>query len=87
MSKAQLQGQQEGYNLAMQSLSGNVFQNGYTNAIGQLVGALGKQINDGCKDAVPVQIGTGSVGIVSVPCLQKIQEAAQTQTGSTQVQK
>lgn len=78
--RAQIQGHNQGVADTMQSLSGNVFQNGYVSAVGQLVGALDKQIADGCKEPVPVQIGTGSVGIMSIPCLQKLQEAASAQS-------
>ena len=85
--RAQIQGHNQGVADAMQSLSGNVFQNGYVSAVGQLVGALDKQIADGCKEPVPVQIGTGSVGIMSIPCLQKLQEAANAQSTNTPVKK
>jgi hypothetical protein len=57
-------------NAAMASFSGNVFQNGFGTAVGQLGQALTKQIADGCKDAIPVTIGTGSIGIVNAGCLQ-----------------
>lgn len=87
ITRAQIQGHNQGMADAMQSLSGNVYQNGYVSAIGQLVGALDKQITDGCKEPVPVQIGTGSVGIMSIPCLQKLQEAAMSQSGATQAKK
>lgn len=60
-------GQQETYNAAMQTFSGNTFQNGQkvgsTETITQLVNMLGKQIDGGCKEAIPVPLpnGTGSV--------------------------
>jgi hypothetical protein len=43
---------------------------GFGTAVGQLGQALTKQIADGCKDAIPVTIGTGSIGIVNAGCLQ-----------------
>lgn len=72
-------------NQAMSSFSGNVLQNGYNNGYGtailQLAQALANQYSQGCKEAVPVTIGSGSVGVISVDCLQKAaQEAASGQT-------
>lgn len=88
---------QEGYNKgfgdaitqASASFSGNVLQNGYNNGFGtavmQLAKALEDQYTQGCKEPVPVTIGTGSVGIVSVNCFQKIAEnAASGQTAPVQ---
>lgn len=57
---------------AMQSFSGNVFQNGYSSAVTQLVGELAKQYEGGCTQAVPVSVGTGSIGLLSADCLQRI---------------
>jgi hypothetical protein len=57
---------------AMQSFSGNVFQNGYSSAVTQLVTELAKQYEGGCTQAVPVSVGTGSIGLLSADCLQKI---------------
>ncbi len=80
-------GQQETYNAAMQTFSGNTFQNGQQigakETVGQLLDLLGKQYDAGCKDAIPVPLpnGTGSVGILSVPCYQKIQQAMASQSG------
>jgi hypothetical protein len=61
-----------------------VYQNwqsiGYQWAIMQLGNALGKQLEDGCKEAVPVTFGSGiSVGIVSTKCLGGEQWAPNTQ--------
>lgn len=74
-------------NMAMSSFSGNVLQNGYNNGYGtavtQLAQALEKQYQDGCTEAVPVTIGTGSVGIVSVDCLQKNMNSASGATEPT----
>lgn len=74
---------------ASASFSGNVLQNGYNNGYGtavmQLAKALEDQYTQGCKEPVPVTLGTGSVGIVSVNCFQKIAEnAASGQTTPTQ---
>ena len=57
---------------AMQSFSGNVFQNGYSSAVTQLVTELAKQYEGGCTQAVPISVGTGSIGLLSADCLQKI---------------
>ncbi len=69
-------GYQTAANQAMSSLSGNTFQNGQNNGYGtailQLAQALASQYNEGCAKAVPVTIGSGSVGILSVDCLQKV---------------
>jgi hypothetical protein len=52
--------QQQGYNTAvsqaMQTFSGNVFQNGYGKAVLDLATALEAQVKGGCKEAVPVTI-------------------------------
>ena len=66
---------------AMQSFSGNVFQNGYSSAVTQLVQELEKQYNEGCQNAVPVNVGTGSIGLLSANCLQKL--TAQAGSGTT----
>lgn len=74
---------------ATASFSGNVLQNGYNNGYGTAIMQLGKALQDqyvqGCKEPVPVTIGTGSVNIVSVDCFQKIAEnAASGKTAPTQ---
>ena len=61
---------------AMQTFSGNVFQNGYGKAVLDLAGALETQVKGGCKEAVPVTIGTGSIGILSTVCLQQAASGA-----------
>ena len=67
-------------NQAMASMSGNALQNGYNNGYGtaimQLAQALTTQYAEGCQKPVPVTIGTGSVGIVSIDCLQKVAASA-----------
>lgn len=69
-----LQGANEATQQALQSFSGNVFQNGQTAGqqatVMQLVQELSKQYETGCKDVVPVNVGTGSIGILSANCLQ-----------------
>jgi ABC-type Fe3+ transport system permease subunit len=53
--------------------------NGYNTAFGQLGQALANQFKDGCKQAIPVNVGaTGAIGIVSVDCIAQSQKA---QTG------
>lgn len=72
-------------NQAMASFSGNLLQNGYNNGYGtavlQLAQALAKQYEGGCTEAVPVTVGSGSIQIVSVDCLQKA--AANAASGTT----
>lgn len=67
--------QQQGYNTAvsqaMQTFSGNVFQNGYGKAVLDLATALDAQVKGGCKEAVPVTIGTGAIGIINTACIQQ----------------
>jgi 4-diphosphocytidyl-2C-methyl-D-erythritol kinase len=80
---AQQAGYAQGANVvsqqAMQSFSGNVFQNGYAKAYGEIGQALVAQYNDGCKQAIPLNVGgSGAIGIVSIDCL------AQAQSGATQ---
>jgi hypothetical protein len=57
---------------AFQSFSGNVFQNGYSSAVTQLVNELAKQYEEWCQKEIPITVWTGSVGVVWLPCLQKI---------------
>ena len=75
-------------NQAMSTFSGNTLQTGYNNGYGtaivQLAQALTAQYNEGCSKPVPVTIGSGSVGIVSVDCLQKISNSASGKTAPTQ---
>lgn len=72
-------------NQAMASFSGNTLQNGYNNGYGtavlQLTQALAKQYEGGCTEAVPVTVGSGSIGVVSIDCLQKA--AAGSASGKT----
>lgn len=71
-----IQGANEATQRALQSFSGNVFQNGQNEGqqlvVTQLVQALSQQLDGGCKDVVPVTIGTGSIGILSTACLQQL---------------
>jgi hypothetical protein len=63
-------GSQETYNAAMASFSGNVFQNGYSTAFGQLGQALATQVKEGCKQAIPVTVASGTtIGVVNTGCL------------------
>ncbi len=78
-----VQGVNETTQQALQTFSGNVFQNGYSTAVNQLVDELAKQYEAGCEKEVPVTIGTGSIGVVSVPCLQKINTPSATGTTSS----
>lgn len=72
---------------ALQSFSWNIFQNWYSSAVNQLVNELAKQYDDGCQKEIPVTVGTGSIGVVSLPCLQKIMSLSTwtwwTSTGNT----
>jgi hypothetical protein len=74
-SSALATAQQQGYNTAvsqaMQTFSGNVFQNGYGKAVLDLATALEAQVKGGCKEAVPVTIGSGSLGIINTACIQQ----------------
>jgi hypothetical protein len=71
-------GTQETYTAAMASFSGNVFQNGYSTAFGQLGQALATQVKEGCKQAIPVTVASGTtIGVVNTGCLA-------TGTGETQ---
>lgn len=80
LTEASQIGYQNGFaaaaNQAMSSFSGNTLQNGYNNGYGtailQLAQALAAQYEGGCKEAVPVTIGSGSVGIISIDCLQQV---------------
>ena len=61
---------------ALQSFSGNVFQNwqmdGQQLVVGKLMQELSMQYEDGCTKAVPVTVGTGSIGILSTACLEML---------------
>lgn len=84
ISAATQAGYNNGYSAAatqaMASFSGNTLQNGYNNGYGtailQLAQALSAQYEGGCQEPVPVTIGSGSVGVVSVDCLQRAAQAA-----------
>lgn len=80
LATAQQQGYNTAVNQAMQTFSGNVFQNGYGKAVLDLATALQAQVAGGCKEAVPVTIGTGSLGIINIACI------AQAQSGATAAQ-
>lgn len=71
-----VQGANETAQRALQSFSGNVFQNGQAQGqqivVSQLLQELSKQYDGGCKEIVPVSVGTGSVGILSTACLQML---------------
>jgi hypothetical protein len=86
-SAALANAQQQGYNVAvsqaMQTFSGNVFQNGYGKAVLDLATALQAQVEGGCKEAVPVTIGSGSLGIINVACISQAQ-STETQTPAAQ---
>jgi hypothetical protein len=69
IQQAQVQGYNSAVSQAMQTFSGNVFQNGYGKAVLDLATALDAQVKNGCKEAVPVQIGSGALGIVNVACI------------------
>ncbi len=92
LSEAQQAGYTNGYNTAvnqaMATFSGDTLKNGYNNGYGtailQLAQALTAQYSEGCSKPVPVTIGTGSVGIVSVDCLQKISNSASGKTAPVQ---
>jgi hypothetical protein len=63
---------------ALQSAYGNGQLNGYNTAFVQLGQALGKQVADGCKNAIPLNVGgTGALGVVSTACLQAQQGPVQ----------
>ena len=83
-SAALANAQQQGYNSAvtqaMQTFSGNVFQNGYGKAVLDLATALQAQVAGGCKEAVPVTIGTGSLGVINTACIAQAQKASAEQT-------
>jgi hypothetical protein len=71
IQQAQVQGYNTAVSQAMQTFSGNVFQNGYGKAVLDLATALDAQVKGGCAEAVPVQIGTGVLAVVNVECIQK----------------
>ncbi len=64
----------------MQTFSGNVFQNGYGKAVLDLASALDAQFQGGCKEIVPIQIGSGALGIVNVACIQQAAAGSGAQT-------
>ncbi len=77
---------QNGYNAAvsdaLRSFSGNAYQNGknegYLTAFINLGQALNAQVSDGCKQVIPIQLGTGvTMGVVNVACLQQPASGAQ----------
>lgn len=85
LGEAENAGYQKGYQaavgVAMQTFSGNVFKNGYATAYGEIGQALFAQYKEGCKQAIPVNVGgSGAIGIVSIDCL------AMAQSGATQPQ-
>ena len=82
LQTAQKQGYDTAVGQAMQTLSGNVFQNGYGKAVLDLASALDAQVKGGCKEAVPVTIGSGSLGIINTACIAQAQ--AQTQNPAPQ---
>lgn len=59
----------QGYNIGV--------QNGQTSIVNALITQLDQQYKDGCKNAVPVMVGTGSIGITTVNCIQMLQAQAQ----------
>jgi hypothetical protein len=64
-------------NTAIQGAYQNGQVSGYTTAFTQLGQVLDEQIKGGCKQAVPVNVGSGlTLGVVNVACLQA-------QTGAT----
>ena len=67
---------------ALQSFSGNTFQNGQLQwqqiVVTQLLQELSKQLEGGCTEVVPVTVGTGSIGILSTACLQKLSASGAT---------
>lgn len=67
---------------ALQSFSGNVFQNGQLQwqqiVVTQLLQELTKQLEGGCTEVVPVTVWTGSIGILSTACLQKLSASGTT---------
>lgn len=71
-----VQGVNETSQRALQSFSGNVFQNGQSEGqqlvVNQLLQELSKQYEGGCTEVVPVTVGTGSIGILSAACLQML---------------
>lgn len=77
LSTAQQQGYNSAVSQAMQTFSGNVFQNGYGKAVLDLAAALDTQVKNGCKEAVPVTIGTGAIGIINTACIQQAQPTEQ----------
>lgn len=77
-----IQGANETAQQALQSFSGNVFQNGQNQGqqimVNQLVQELTKQFEGGCTETVPVTIGTGSIGILSAACFQSLTASGNT---------
>ncbi|MFZ2255366.1 MAG: hypothetical protein WAW59_04850 [Patescibacteria group bacterium] len=83
-----MQGANDASQRALQSFSGNVFQNGQNEGqqvvVAQLIQALSQQLEGGCKEVVPVTIGTGSIGILSTACLQQLTASGVTATDVTE---
>ncbi len=73
------QGANEATQAALASFSGNVFQNGQLQGqqlvVSQLIQELAKQYEGGCKEIVPVNIGTGSIGVLSTACYEQLMKA------------
>jgi hypothetical protein len=88
LEQARAVGYNQAVSQAMQTFSGNVFQNGYGKAVLDLATALDAQVKWGCKEAVPVQIGSGALGIVNVACIeQAVAGANQAPAASPEVKK
>ncbi len=52
--------------------------NGYNTAFTQLGDVLDKQVKGGCKEAIPVNVGSGTLGVVNTACLKGAEQPAQT---------
>ena len=64
-------------NEAMQGSYQNGQQNGYNTAFGMIGQALGAQVKEGCKQALPLTVGSGqTIGVVNIDCLPKPQTGA-----------
>ncbi len=65
-----------------QALNG-AYQNGqvsgYNTAFSQLGEVLDKQVKGGCKEAIPVNVGSGTLGVVNTACLKGADQSAQPQ--------
>jgi|GEM_PF-3958394 len=84
------------YPFVVQSTQTNVLQgayqngqvSGYTTAFTQLGQVLDEQMKGGCKQAVPVNVGSGvTLGVVNVACLQAQSGAVQSTSPETQLPK